>query len=140
VPEGVSDGQTLRLKGKGAHGQHGGPPGDALVEIKVRAHGQFKRQGDDILVEVPITIDEAVLGAKIEVPTVSGRVQLTIPKGTSSGKTFRLKGKGVANRATNSIGDELVTVKIVLPDHIDEKLSYFLTVWRQDNAYDPGRR
>jgi len=140
VPEGVSDGQVLRLKGKGARGQQGGPPGDALVEIKVRAHAQFKRQGDDILVEVPITIDEAVLGGKIEVPTISGRVQLTIPKGTSSGKTFRLKGKGVANRATGATGDELVSVRIVLPEQIDEKLSYFFTVWRQDNAYDPGRK
>lgn len=140
VPEGVTDGQVLRLKGKGGRGVHGGPAGDALVEIKVRAHPQFKRQGDDILVEVPITIDEAVLGAKIEVPTATGRVQLTIPKGTSSGKTFRLKAKGVANRATGVTGDELVTVKIVLPDVVDESLSYFFSEWRQKNAYDPGRK
>ncbi|MEZ5898260.1 MAG: J domain-containing protein [Hyphomicrobiaceae bacterium] len=140
VPEGVSDGQVLRLKGKGTRGQNGGPSGDALVEIKVRAHAQFKRLGDDIQVEVPITIDEAVLGGKVEVPTVSGRVQLTIPKGTSSGKTFRLKGKGAVNRATGTTGDELVTVKIVLPDQIDESLSYFFSEWRQKNAYDPGRR
>ena len=140
VPEGVTDGQVLRLKGKGLPGQGGGAHGDALVEIKVRAHPQFKRQGDDITVEVPITIDEAVLGAKIEVPTVSGRVQLTIPKGSSSGKTFRLKGKGVHNRATGSAGDELVTVRIVLPDQIDESLSYFFSEWRQKNTYDPGRK
>lgn len=140
VPEGVNDGQVLRLKGKGARGQNGGPSGDALVEIKVRAHAQFKRQGDDIQVEVPITIDEAVLGGKVEVPTISGRVQLTIPKGTSSGKTFRLKGKGAVNRTTGVTGDELVTVKIVLPDQIDESLSYFFSEWRQKNTYDPGRR
>lgn len=139
VPEGVTDGQVLRLKGKGGRGLNGGPPGDALVEIKVRPHAQFKRQGDDILVEVPITIDEAVLGGKIEVPTISGRVQLSIPKGTSSGKTFRLKGKGVVNRAANVTGDELVTVRIALPDVIDENLSYFLSEWRQKNAYDPRR-
>lgn len=140
VPEGVTEGQVLRLKGKGLPGQGGGAHGDALVEIKVRAHPQFKRQGDDITVEVPITIDEAVLGAKIEVPTVSGRVQLTIPKGSSSGKTFRLKGKGVNNRATGSAGDELVTVRIVLPDQIDESLSYFFSEWRQKHTYDPGRK
>lgn len=140
VPEGVSDGQILRLKGKGMPGQGGGAAGDALVEIKVRKHAQFERQGDDVLVEVPITIDEAVLGAKIEVPTVTGRVTLTIPKGTSSGKTFRLKGKGVANRTSGATGDELVTVRIVLPDEIDESLSYFFSEWRQKHAYDSGRK
>ncbi len=140
VPEGVTDGQVLRLKGKGGPGHNGGPAGDALVEIKVRMHAQFKRQGEDILVEVPITIDEAVLGAKIEVPTITGRVQLTIPKGTSSGKTFRLKGKGVQNKANGVMGDELVTVRIVLPDAIDESLSYFFNEWRQKNTYDPGRK
>ena len=138
VPEGVTDGQVLRLKGRGAAGLQGGEAGDALVEIKVKQHAQFKRVGDDITIELPITIDEAVLGAKVEVPTVTGRVHLSIPKGTSSGKTFRLKGKGVANKTGG--GDELVTVRIVLPDTIDESLSYFFSEWRQKNAYDPGRK
>ena len=97
VPEGVADGQTLRLKGQGSPSPRGSEAGDALVEIKVRAHALFKRSGDDIVLEVPITIDEAVLGAKIEVQTISGRVQVTMPKGTSSGRVFRLKGKGVRN-------------------------------------------
>ncbi len=140
VPEGVTDGQVLRLKGKGGPGHNGGAAGDALVEVKVRSHAQFKRQGEDILVDFPIAIDEAVLGAKIEVPTITGRVQLTIPKGTSSGKTFRLKGKGVQNKSNGITGDELVTVRIVLPEVIDESLSYFFTEWRQKNAYDPGRK
>ncbi len=139
VPEAVTDGQVLRLKGKGAAGQSGIEPGDALVEIKVKPHTDFKRQGDDILIELPITIDEAVLGGKIEVPTVTGRVQLAIPKGTSSGKTFRLKGKGVRTK-TGSHGDELVTVRIVLPDDIDDSLSYFFSEWRQKHGYDPGRK
>ena len=138
VPEGVTDGQVLRLKGRGAAGPQGGEAGDALVEIKVKPHAQFKRVGDDITIELPITIDEAILGAKVEVPTVTGRVHLSIPKGTSSGKTFRLKGKGVANKTGG--GDELVTVRIVLPDTIDESLSYFFSEWRQKNAYDPGRK
>ena len=139
VPEAVIDGQVLRLKGRGAPGQAGAEPGDAQVEIKIKSHAQFKRQGDDILVDVPITIDEAVLGAKVEVPTVTGRVQLTIPKGTNSGKTFRLKGRGVKTK-TGSHGDELVTVRIVLPDEIDDSLSYFFSEWRQKHSYDPGRK
>lgn len=138
VPEGVSDGQILRLKGKGVAGR-AGDAGDALVEIKIKPHTEFSRSGDDIIVELPISIDEAVLGGKIEVPTVSGRVQLSIPKGTSSGKTFRLKGKGVRTRS-GGYGDELVTVRIVLPDEIDDSLSYFFSEWRQKNAYDPGRK
>jgi DnaJ-class molecular chaperone len=139
VPEGVVDGQVLRLKGKGAAGPRGAEAGDALVEIKVRPHPQFKRVGDDVAFELPITIDEAVLGAKIEVPTISGRVQLTIPKGTSSGRVFRLKGKGVHNSATNHTGDQLVSVRIVLPETIDNELSYFLSEWRQKHRYNPGR-
>jgi DnaJ-class molecular chaperone len=139
VPEGVVDGQVLRLKGKGQAGPRGSEAGDALVEIRVRPHPQFKRIGDDIALEVPITIDEAVLGAKIEVPTISGRVQLTIPKGTSSGRVFRLKGKGVHNSGVRHVGDQLVTVRIVLPDTIDNELSYFLSEWRQKHGYSPGR-
>ncbi len=95
VPEGVSDGQVLRFRGRGEPGMGEGEAGDALVEVRVRPHRDFERQGNDILLEVPITIDEAVLGARVEVPTVSGRVHLTIPKGTSSGQVLRLKGKGV---------------------------------------------
>ena len=139
VPEGVADGQTLRLKGKGSPGLRGTEAGDALVEIRVRPHAHFKRAGNDIALDLPITIDEAVLGAKIEVPTVSGRVQLTIPKGTSSGRVFRLKGKGVRNTTSGHTGDQLVTVRIVLPDTIDEKLAYFMSEWRQSHRYDPGR-
>jgi DnaJ-class molecular chaperone len=140
VPEGVSDGQVLRLKGKGNPGFRGGEPGDALVEVKVRPHPQFARSGDDITIEVPISLDEAVLGAKIEVPTVTGRVQLTIPKGTSSGRVFRLRGKGVRNSTTGLTGDQLVTVKIVLPDQIDDSLAYFMSEWRQKHAYNPRKR
>ena len=139
VPEGVADGQVLRLKGKGSPGARGLEAGDALVEIKVRTHPNFKRAGDDIALDLPITLDEAVLGAKIEVQTISGRVQLNIPKGTSSGRVFRLKGKGVRNNMTGSTGDQLVTVRIVLPEKIDDELSYFLSEWRQKHRYNPGR-
>ena len=139
VPEGVTDGQVLRLKSKGAPGMRGGEPGDALVEVRIRAHPNFKRDGFDLELEVPITLDEAVLGSKIEVPTAAGRVSLTIPKGTSSGRAFRLKGKGVRNVATGLHGDQIVKVRIVLPDTIDDTLAYFLAEWKKKNAYDPGR-
>jgi DnaJ-class molecular chaperone len=139
VPQGVTNGQTLRLKGRGAPGRRGAEAGDALVEIRVRPHPTFKRIDDDIVLDVPITIDEAVLGAKIEVPTISGRVQLTLPKGTSSGRIFRLKGRGVHNLTSGHTGDQLVTVRIVLPETIDEGLAYFLSEWCQKHKYDPGR-
>jgi DnaJ-class molecular chaperone len=139
VPEGVDDGQVLRLKGKGRVSPRGGEPGDALVEIKVRGHRDFKRQGDDIVLDLPISIDEAVLGAKIEVPTATGRVSLSVPKGTSSGTVFRLRGKGVRNLTTGATGDQLVTVRIVLPERIDDQLSYFMSEWRQKHAYDPRK-
>jgi DnaJ-class molecular chaperone len=140
VPEGVTDGQVLRLKGKGGPGFRGGEPGDALIEIKVRPHPRFKRVGDDIAIDLPIGIDEAVLGAKVEVPTITGRVSLTIPKGTDSGRVFRLRGKGVKNTTTGSTGDQLVTVRIVLPEKIDDSLAYFMSEWRQKNGYDPRQK
>ncbi len=140
VPAGVADAQVLRLKGKGQRGAGGAEAGDALVEVRVRPHAQFKRDDDDILLEVPIGLDEAVLGAKIEVPTVSGRVQLTVPKGTSSGRVFRLKGKGVKSAGRPEAGDQLVTVRIVMPDTIDDNLAYFFSEWRQKHRYDPGRK
>lgn len=140
IPAGVSDGQVLRLKGKGAAGVGTAERGDALVEIRVRPHAQFQRSDDDILLEVPITLDEAVLGAKIEVPTIGGRVQLMLPKGTNSGRVFRLKGKGIKCAGRSETGDQLVTVRIVLPDTIDDSLAYFFSEWRQKNRYDPGRR
>lgn len=140
VPSGVVEGQVLRLKGKGQPGMNGGSAGDALVEVRVRPHPSFKRTGDDLNIEIPLTIDEAVLGAKVEVPTLTGRVQLTIPPATSSGKVFRLKGKGIANATAGNTGDQFVTVRIVLPDAVDESLAEFLTEWRQTHRYDPGRK
>jgi DnaJ-class molecular chaperone len=137
VPEGVQDGQVLRLKGKG--GQGSAERGDALVEIKVRPHPNFKRVGDDVAFEVPVTIDEAVLGGKIEVATVQGRVQLNLPKGTNSGQIFRLKGKGVRNAGSGVTGDGLASIRIVMPPSIDDSLSYFFSEWRQSHKYDAGR-
>ncbi|HEX2255369.1 MAG TPA: J domain-containing protein, partial [Afifellaceae bacterium] len=137
IPAGVRDGQVLRLKGKGGPGISGGPAGDALVEIAVRPHPLLERQGDDIVVELPITIDEAVLGAKVEVPTISGRVRVNVPKGASSGQTLRLKGKGVKAGPGRAAGDQLVQLKIVLPRDVDPELSEFMTTWRERHPYDP---
>lgn len=140
VPEGVSNGQVLRLRGKGGLGLLGGEAGDALVEIKIRPHPRFTRDELNILCEVPITLDEAILGGKIEVATIGSRVQLALPKGTSSGRMFRLKGKGVRNAKTGEFGDQIVTVRIVVPDEVDDELAYFFTQWKQRRGYDPGPR
>lgn len=137
VPEGLQDGQTIRLKGKGEPGFGGGPPGDALIEITVRSHSVFTREKDDIVMELPITIDEAILGAKVQVPTLDGPVRVTVPKGASSGTTLRLKGKGVRNRRTGKRGAQKCVLKLVLPDTIDKELEGFIEEWRASHAYDP---
>jgi DnaJ-class molecular chaperone len=138
IPPGVADGQVLRLKGKGGPGLGEGEPGDALIEIGVRPHPVFKREGDDIVVEVPITFDEAVLGGKLEVPTISGRVSVTVPPGANTGQTLRLKGRGVKSKGV--AGDQLVKLSVVLPERIDEDLKSFAETWRQDHRYDPRRK
>lgn len=136
VPPGITDGQTLRLRGKGAPGHGHGPSGDAFVSISVRPHPVFVRDGDNIEVELPITFDEAVLGAKVEVPTISGAVSMAIPKGVSSGHRLRLKGKGITKGKGQS-GDQFVRLKIVLPDTINEELEELATRWRQKASFDP---
>lgn len=136
IPEGVADGQTLRLKGLGHPGRGSGPAGDALIEIHVRPHAAFERKGDDVASELPITIDEAVLGAKVEAPAISGRVMVTIPKGASSGQTLRLKGKGLKGKR-GVVGDQLIRLRIVMPKAIDEELETFMNAWRERHAYNP---
>lgn len=135
-PAGTKDGATLRLRGKGGPGHSGGPAGDALVRINVKPHPVFERDGNDIRVELPITLDEAVLGGKVEVPTISGRVSMTVPKGANSGDVLRLKGKGVKS-GQGLAGDQYVILKIVTPERIDEDLSTFMETWRKTRRYDP---
>lgn len=137
IPPGLRDGQTLRLKGKGAPGAGGGPAGDALVEIRVRPHKLFRREGDDIHIDLPVTLDEAVLGAKIPVPTVDGPVTMSIPKDSNSGKRLRLRGKGVAEGRDGKRGDQYVTLRVTLPEKADESLRSFLEEWAKTHAYDP---
>ena len=119
IPAGTDDGSVLRLKGKGDAGSHGGPRGDAKVDITVRSHKFFKRDGDILRLDLPITLKEAVLGGKVTVPTPDGDVKITVPKGASSGKTLRLKGKGIKG------GDMLVRLMIALPDDA-AALEYFI--------------
>lgn len=125
LPNGVEDGTQMKLKGKGQEGPGGA--GDAIVTINVKPHPFFKREGHDVLLELPITLKEAVEGAKVKVPTVDGPVMLTVPPGTSSGKTLRLKGKGFTKKDGNR-GDQRVTLEIDLPAD-DEALKAFIESW-----------
>ena len=135
IPVGARDGMTLRLAGRGGPGFGDGPPGDALIELAVRDHPVFRRDGDDIRLELPITLDEAVLGGKVQVPTIHGPVAMTVPKGSSSGRVLRLRGKGV--RAGRDHGDQLVALRIVLPATVDPELERMAAAWREGHAYDP---
>jgi DnaJ-class molecular chaperone len=136
IPPGTRDGQVLRLRGKGRAGIGGGPAGDALVEIEVRPHKLFTRKDDDIHLELPISLTEAVLGGKLDVPTPSGPVRMTVPKGANSGTVLRLKGKGV-QRKEGSPGDEYVTLKVVLPQSSDPELEEFARRWQAGQRHDP---
>lgn len=136
VPPGLRDGQTLRLRGKGGQGIGQGPAGDAFVTVSIRPHPIFVRDGNDIEVELPITFDEAVLGAKVEVPTISGAVSMTIPKGVSSGHRLRLKGKGIVT-GKGPGADQFVRLKIVLPEKIDDNLEELATRWQEHASFDP---
>ena len=139
IPAGTADGQTIRLRGKGSPGIGGGPPGDALVTVSVRPHKVFRREGNDIHLTLPITLDEAVLGGKVPVPTIDGTVQLAIPKGASSGQRLRMRGRGVKPLRGKTRGDQIVELKIVSPPKIDDALAEFMKTWRDRHRYDPRR-
>ncbi len=130
IPAGVKDGQRIRLKGKGAAGENGGPAGDLLVLVHVRPHRIFGRKGDNLTLEVPVTFDEAALGAEIKVPTLGGSpVTLRIPPSTPNGRVFRVRGRG-APRKDGSKGDLLVTVDITVPDILDEATREAVAAYR----------
>jgi DnaJ-class molecular chaperone len=136
IPSGTRDGRILRLKGKGRPGHNGGPPGDALIEIHVRPHKTFTLRGDDIHAELPVSLAEAVLGAKVPAPTPTGPVTLTVPKGSNSGTVLRLRGKG-APRPDGTHGDEYVTLKVMLPSPPDPELERFVATWQGAQSFDP---
>jgi DnaJ-class molecular chaperone len=134
IPAGVTAGQQIRLKGQGETAP-GHPPGDLLITISVAPHAFFKVDGSDLRVDLPITLYEAVLGGKVRVPTLGGAVELSIPKNTSSGRTFRLKGKGLPK--AGATGDLFVTTRIMLPDGNDAELEALMEKWRSTHPYNP---
>jgi len=131
IPAGVKDGQRIRLKGKGAAGEGGGPAGDLFVSVHVRAHRLFGRKGDNLTLTVPVTFDEAALGAEIKVPTLGGSpVTLRIPAGTPNGRVFRVRGRGVS-RKDGAKGDLLVTVEVEVPSELDDAARAAVTAYRE---------
>jgi DnaJ-class molecular chaperone len=140
IPAGITSGQQIRLKGQGWPSAHG-KSGDAMITINVAAHPLFKPDGHDLRLELPITLYEAVLGGKVRVPTLDGAVELAIPASTSSGRTFRLKGKGLKGKEKGKAvtGDLLATVRIVLPEKADDKLTALMKKLRDEGPYDPRK-
>jgi DnaJ-class molecular chaperone len=136
IPAGLDEGQQIRLKGQGLAGP-GGRNGDLLITVSVTPHPLFQRDGADLRLDLPVTLYEAVLGGKVRVPTLDGTVELAIPAGTNSGRTFRLKGKGYPGKERK--GDLMASVRIVLPDGHDPDLEELMRKWREAKPYDPRK-
>jgi DnaJ-class molecular chaperone len=132
IPPGVESGQVLRLKGQGGSGVQGGPGGDALVELSVRPHAFFRREGQDVHMDLNVSLTEVVEGARVQVPTPSGPVSLTVPAGANSGKLLRLKGKGVGGA-----GDQIVRLMVMLPEPVDDDLRKFVKKWPKRDYVPP---
>lgn len=136
IPAGSEEGSVLRLRNQGQPGRNGGPAGNAFVEIKIVPHPYFVRQGNDVLLELPISLQEAVLGGKVDIPTIHGPVSATVPAGSNTGAILRLRGKGIAHSGDKR-GDQLVTLKIMLPETIDPELHDFIQSWEAKHDYNP---
>ena len=137
IPPGVETGSKLRLKGRGEPGTKGTPPGDLTIRLTVQSHPIFRREGRDLLVDVPITVGEAVLGARIDVPAPDGQKSLTIPAGSSCGQKLRLRGQGVPASGSLSAGDLFVVLKIIVPKGIDAESRRLIEEFSRRNPYDP---
>ncbi len=137
IPAGIEDGKQIRLKGQGNPSQYGGENGDAIITIRVARHAQFRIDGRDLRLDLPITLYEAILGGKVEARTLTGAVELTVPPNSSSGRTLRLRGKGLPAASGAAAGDLLVSLKIVLPDAVDPELEALMKRWRDGKAYKP---
>ncbi|MFH0977087.1 MAG: DnaJ C-terminal domain-containing protein [Spirochaetota bacterium] len=138
IPAGVEDGAKLRFKGRGGAGTGKGKPGDAYVEIFIKPSKDFKLEGNDLEIEVPVTVDEAVNGLKIKIPTIDGAVMLTIPPGANTGTKLRVKGKGMPHGKER--GDQIVVLKVVLPEKIDPEFNEFIKRWSKDHPYNPREK
>jgi len=137
IPPGARDSSRLRVPGKGNAGTQGAPPGDLYITTRVEEHPYFKREGDDILIQLPVAVWEAALGAQIEAPTIDGKTLLKIPRGTKNGQKFRLRERGVLNQRTNQRGDQIVEVAIQAPDPRDERTRELLKELAKLNPEDP---
>jgi len=137
IPPGVQPGQRVRVRGRGRPGPRGGPPGDLYIVCRIRPHPYFKRLGSDIYIDVPISIAEACLGAKVEMPTIDGTTVVTIPPGTSSGTKLRLRGKGVMDPKTKQRGDQYAVVRIVPPPVLSERLKELLAELEAASRFNP---
>ncbi len=137
IPAGIESGQTLRLKGKGGATPGNGKSGDVLIRVTVEPHSVFTRQGTSICLDLPITVAEAVLGAELPIPTIYGPVTVRVPAWINGGKVMRLRGKGIQFPGGKAPGDQLVTVRIVLPEGGDAELEAFMREWRKKRKEDP---
>lgn len=137
IPKGAEEGQTLRLKGQGAPGRGG--PGDAFIELALRPHPIFRREGDSLVMDLPVSIPDAVLGGKVEARTPDGAVTLTVPKGANSGQSLRLKGKGLSD-SRGKRGDLLARIVLMLPEKPDAELEKFAERWRKERPYAPKKK
>jgi len=137
IPKGAADGQVLRLKGQGSPGRAG--PGDALIELSIRPHPLFRREGDNLVMDLPVSVPDAVLGGKVEAPTPEGAVTLTVPPGSNTGSTLRLKGRGMTG-PNGRRGDLMARLVVTLPDAPDPELQKFAETWRAERPYSPRRR
>lgn len=137
IPAGAADGQTLRLRGHGEPGRGG--KGDALIELVIRPHPVFRREGEQLVMDLPVSVPDAVLGGRVQAPTPDGPVTLTVPRGANSGQSLRLKGKGLSD-ARGVRGDLIARIQVMLPDAPDPKLEAFAAKWREERPYAPRRR
>jgi DnaJ-class molecular chaperone len=140
IPAGVEEGQQIRLRGQGQPGLRGGEPGDALVSVKVAAHPFFKVEGRDLRLDLPVTIYEAALGAKVQTPTLDGKVELAVPAGSNGGRTLRLRSKGLPATDTKPAGDLYVALKIMLPEEPDADFDAKMRELKDRHGYDPRRK
>lgn len=137
IPPGVDTGSRIRVAGKGKAGRHGTPDGDLYIVVQVQPHAYFTRDGNDIICDVPVTLGEITLGAKIDVPTIDGRISMTIPPGTQNGRKFRLRGKGIPYLKGEGQGDQYVYMRVVLPDQLDDRSRALMEEFDRRNPLQP---
>ncbi len=140
VPAGIEDGKSIRLRGQGNPGAHGGSPGDVIVTVRYAPHPVFKVEGRDLKADLPITLYDAVLGGRVRAPTLTGEVELAIAPGANGGRVMRLRGKGLPAGGGAAAGDLLATLRIVLPNSQDAELTDLMRKWRDGKPYDPRDR